>query len=108
MYPYFDQIERAVETGWFDTIGHLDIPKRYMPSTHRDYDPPRYKDRLMELFSRVGRERGRIRDQHIGYSPAAKNKHARTGNRQMVYRGRWNAESRPEPTRTRRKRSAPA
>jgi len=51
MYPYFDQVERAVQTGWFDTIGHLDIPKRYMPRTHRDYDPLRYRDRLMELFS---------------------------------------------------------
>jgi len=48
---YFAQIQRAVETGWFDTIGHLDIPKRYMPKTHRDYDPERYKDRLMELFA---------------------------------------------------------
>ena len=51
MYPYFDQVERAVETGWFDTIGHLDIPKRYMPATHQDYDPIRYRDRLMDLFS---------------------------------------------------------
>jgi histidinol-phosphatase (PHP family) len=50
IYPYFDQIERAVETGWFDTIGHLDIPKRYMPATHRDYNPLGYRDRLMELF----------------------------------------------------------
>jgi histidinol-phosphatase (PHP family) len=50
MYPYFDQLERAVQTGWFDTIGHLDIPKRYMPATHRDYDPLRYRDRLMALF----------------------------------------------------------
>jgi histidinol-phosphatase (PHP family) len=39
-----------VQTGWFDTIGHLDIPKRYMPATHRDYDPLRYRDRLMALF----------------------------------------------------------
>jgi histidinol-phosphatase (PHP family) len=50
-YPYFDQIERAVRTGWFDTIGHLDIPKRYMPKTHRDYDPITYRERLMDLFS---------------------------------------------------------
>ena len=49
-YPYFDQVERAVRTGWFDTIGHLDIPKRYMPATHRNYDPLQYRDRLMEIF----------------------------------------------------------
>lgn len=48
--PYFDQIERAVRTGWFDTIGHLDIPKRYMPGDNRAYDPRRYRDRLMDLF----------------------------------------------------------
>ncbi|MDQ2682805.1 MAG: histidinol-phosphatase HisJ family protein [Chloroflexota bacterium] len=48
--PYFDQIERAVRTGWFNTIGHLDIPKRYLPGDNRDYDPGRYRDRLMELF----------------------------------------------------------
>jgi histidinol-phosphatase (PHP family) len=40
-----------VRTGWFDTIGHLDIPKRYMPKTHRDYDPVSYRERLMDLLS---------------------------------------------------------
>jgi histidinol-phosphatase (PHP family) len=49
--PYFDQLERAIKTGWFDTIGHLDLPKRYMPGHLRNYDPARYKDRLMELFA---------------------------------------------------------
>jgi histidinol-phosphatase (PHP family) len=48
---YFAQIQRAAETGWFDTIGHLDIPKRYMPKSHQNYDPARYKDRLQELFA---------------------------------------------------------
>lgn len=48
--PYFDQVERAVETGWFDSIGHLDLPKRYAPKTHRDYDPSRYRDRLLSIF----------------------------------------------------------
>ncbi len=47
---YFGQIERAVQTGWFDTIGHLDIPKRYMPKTHRTYDPGQYRERLIALF----------------------------------------------------------
>lgn len=49
--PYFDQIQSAVSTGWFDTIGHLDIPKRYAPKTHRSYDPLAYRDRLMEIFA---------------------------------------------------------
>jgi histidinol-phosphatase (PHP family) len=47
---YFDQVERAVSTGWFDTIGHLDIPKRYMPGAIREYDPTQYRDRLLALF----------------------------------------------------------
>lgn len=47
---YFSQVERAVQSGWFDTIGHLDIPKRYMPKTHRTYDPATYRDRLTALF----------------------------------------------------------
>lgn len=48
--PYLDQVERAVETGWFDSIGHLDLPKRYAPKTHRDYDPLRYRERLLPIF----------------------------------------------------------
>lgn len=50
VYPYFDQLERAIRTGWFDTIGHLDIPKRYLPKHLRAYDPYRYKNRLEQLF----------------------------------------------------------
>lgn len=49
--PYFDQVEAAVATGWFDTIGHLDIPKRYAPRTHRTYDPLVYRGRLQHIFA---------------------------------------------------------
>jgi histidinol-phosphatase (PHP family) len=48
--PYFDQVQAAVATGWFDSIGHLDIPKRYLPRTHRSYDPIVYRGRLEEIF----------------------------------------------------------
>ncbi len=48
--PYYDQIEMAIKTGWFDTIGHLDIPKRYLPNKLRNYDPSVYRDRVSELF----------------------------------------------------------
>jgi histidinol-phosphatase (PHP family) len=51
--PYLEQIEAAVETGWFDTIGHLDLPKRYAPITHRDYDPIRYRERFEAIFARM-------------------------------------------------------
>ena len=39
-----------MKTGWFNVIGHLDLPKRYAPKTHRDYDPLRYRDRLLPIF----------------------------------------------------------
>jgi histidinol-phosphatase (PHP family) len=48
--PYLSQVQKAVETGWFDVIGHLDLPKRYAPKTHRDYDPVRYRARLEPIF----------------------------------------------------------
>jgi histidinol-phosphatase (PHP family) len=48
--PYLGQVQKAVETGWFDVIGHLDLPKRYAPRTHRDYDPARYRERLAPIF----------------------------------------------------------
>jgi histidinol-phosphatase (PHP family) len=51
--PYLDQVERAVETGWFDSIGHLDLPKRYAPKTHRDFDPERYRERLLPIFDKM-------------------------------------------------------
>jgi histidinol-phosphatase (PHP family) len=49
--PYLEQLESAVRTGWFDTIGHLDIPKRYLPKTHRTYDPARFREQWTELFA---------------------------------------------------------
>jgi histidinol-phosphatase (PHP family) len=48
--PYLDQVQKGVETGWFDVIGHLDLPKRYAPKTHREYDPAQYRDRLAPIF----------------------------------------------------------
>jgi histidinol-phosphatase (PHP family) len=39
MAPYFEQIQAAAETGWFDTIGHIDLPKRYRTLEAGLYDP---------------------------------------------------------------------
>lgn len=39
MKPYYEQIQAAAETGWFDTIGHIDLPKRYRPVAAGAYDP---------------------------------------------------------------------
>ena len=55
--PYLAQVELAVSTGWFDTIGHLDLPKRYAPKRHRSYDPLAYRERLLPIF-RAMIERG--------------------------------------------------
>lgn len=49
--PYYEQIQAAVETGWFDTIGHLDLPKRYKPAEHGPYDPERYRSSLQHIFT---------------------------------------------------------
>ena len=49
--PYLDNVRMAVETGWFDTIGHLDLPKRYTPKTHRIYDPLVYREQLETVFA---------------------------------------------------------
>ncbi len=48
--PYYEQVHAAVETGWFDSIGHLDLPKRYAPTTHVPYDPSRYRGSLNSIF----------------------------------------------------------
>lgn len=47
---YLWQIESAVRTGWFCSIGHLDIPKRYLPKKHRTYEPADIRDRLQPVF----------------------------------------------------------
>lgn len=47
---YFEEIHAAVETGWFDTIGHVDLPKRYAPCGAGAYEPGRYTDSLTAIF----------------------------------------------------------
>jgi histidinol-phosphatase (PHP family) len=48
--PYLQQIEAAVRTGWFCSIGHLDIPKRYLPKAKRTYEPADIWQRLQPVF----------------------------------------------------------
>lgn len=50
LLAYLEQIHAAVETGWFDTIGHIDLPKRYAPSTAGEYVPQRYVAELSDVF----------------------------------------------------------
>ncbi len=47
---YYEEIRAAVETGLFDTIGHIDLPKRYAPIAAGAYDPLRYESELASVF----------------------------------------------------------
>lgn len=53
MKPYLEQIQAAAETGWFDTIGHIDLPKRYRPRTHGAYDPMAYERELTHALNAI-------------------------------------------------------
>ena len=48
--PYVERLKLAAQSGLFDTLGHIDLPKRYAPKDMRTYDPLRYKDALQGLF----------------------------------------------------------
>ncbi len=48
--PYLEQVETAVRTGWFCSIGHIDIPKRYLPRAKRTYEPADFWTRLQPVF----------------------------------------------------------
>jgi histidinol-phosphatase (PHP family) len=47
---YYEELHAAADTGWFDTIGHIDLPKRYAPATAGEYDPMRYRESLEAIF----------------------------------------------------------
>jgi histidinol-phosphatase (PHP family) len=48
--PYLQEVEAAVRTGWFCSIGHIDIPKRYLPKAKRMYEPADIRERLQPVF----------------------------------------------------------
>lgn len=52
---YYDQLLALAETGWFDTLGHIDLPKRYAPLMAGDYDPMDHADQLRSLFRMLAR-----------------------------------------------------
>ncbi|MEJ7838675.1 MAG: histidinol-phosphatase HisJ family protein [Thermomicrobiales bacterium] len=47
---YYEQLFALAETGWFDTLGHIDLPKRYAPVAAGDYDPMDHADQLRSVF----------------------------------------------------------
>lgn len=55
--PYLERLKLAARSGLFDTLGHIDLPKRYAPQNKRTYDPSRYRDGLEQLFEVLIAER---------------------------------------------------
>jgi histidinol-phosphatase (PHP family) len=53
MRMYLGQLQAAAETGWFDTIGHLDLPKRYAPHHAGAYDPLACEPELRSLLQAI-------------------------------------------------------
>ncbi len=53
MRTYLGQLRAAAETGWFDTIGHLDLPKRYAPVAAGAYDPLSCEPELRALLQAI-------------------------------------------------------
>jgi histidinol-phosphatase (PHP family) len=49
--PYLTRLKLAASSGFFDTLGHIDLPKRYAPIAMRTYDPLQFKDGLLDLFA---------------------------------------------------------
>ena len=51
-FPHsYEQLHAAVETGWFHTIGHLDLLRRYAPRLARTPNPLRYAESLKRIFA---------------------------------------------------------
>ena len=53
MKMYLGQLQAAADTGWFDTIGHLDLPKRYAPHHAGAYDPLACEPELRSLLQTI-------------------------------------------------------
>ena len=55
--PYFDEVERAIRSGLFDTLGHLDFVKRYLVPYVRPADlgaAPELYERLLVALVETG------------------------------------------------------
>jgi histidinol-phosphatase (PHP family) len=51
--PYFDNTLAAVETGWFDTLAHIDLCKRYGVRYFGEFDYSPFAERIKEILSLV-------------------------------------------------------
>ena len=48
---YYEDVQMAVETGWFDSIGHLGYPEAVLAEPDAHYDPIAYRNLLQPVFS---------------------------------------------------------
>ena len=51
--PYFDNVLKTVETGWFDTLAHLDLCKRYGVRYYGPFGWARYEEQISEILCAV-------------------------------------------------------
>jgi len=51
--PYFENTIEAIETGWFDTIAHLDLCKRYGVRYFGQFDPAPFSDLISAALKGV-------------------------------------------------------
>ncbi|MBI4179599.1 histidinol-phosphatase [bacterium] len=51
--PYFEEVRRAVESGLFDVLGHLDHLKRYSTAVFGPYSPDPYADQIRDILKAV-------------------------------------------------------
>lgn len=51
--PYFDNALAAVETGWFDTLAHLDLCKRYGVRYYGPFDWKPYREKIEQILKAV-------------------------------------------------------
>jgi histidinol-phosphatase (PHP family) len=51
--PFFDNVLAAVETGWFDTLAHLDLCKRYGVRYYGPFDSTPYKGIIEQILRAV-------------------------------------------------------
>lgn len=53
MRAYLEEIQAGAETGWFDSMGHIDLPKRYRPPAAGAYDPMACRSALVHLLQSI-------------------------------------------------------
>jgi len=51
--PFFENALAAVETGWFDTLAHLDLCKRYGVRYHGPFDWTPYREIIVRVLTAV-------------------------------------------------------